>query len=640
MAVLNDLEELNQRKCCAPSLVENIFNFLIASQRHHLIVPLIQAAISAELESCSTLSTLCRGNTIQVKILSSIPRRFGQSFLKSVLVPFIASVIEEDYDYDTDTCSADDKPVRIQRVQQVMSQFMDSIRAALPSVHPVIRITAAILSDAVRAKFEDEGVLVALSGFFVLRFLCPILMQPLVAQPPVLNEAQQAALKSAKHANSTLKLFSRLLQSIANRSLLKVESMKDYSQWFEAEFEKVPGLLLELPLAASAVPLESFNDESLDLETTLRNLDNDFVPDKKAFAPLQSKPDSAEQVLSHLPCPVAAKDLLSHFSSTNSTATVAEAGRLYALLVSQDKAFDYLVEGNADNIKALCDALVYLGVHAAAPQAFNRCMELVLEGEVLLGAPFEGSLLQHFLCACFRVLLDGHWRELFQQPLEALITAGRAALIDLARLTPSEVTGLASHVDNLSRIANAFLDQFLVALNQAPIQLWQTLHFLFVFLPSQHPNFKPNCAHMLVDVFVMLVFRELPLTDITAKPSTPTLQLCLANLADLLRVTAGAFIKLEPKVFAVPSCQELITRKGQAFSDAVLAYCRNQPSVANTPRHLAPSDPKITQQTQSFQIVLRRCPNLPTYFPTDSISCLPSVTRHQMLQCLVTKNPK
>lgn len=157
--------------------VERIIVILDA---YSLALPLIRLATQQEVHSTLDYQTLFRTNSTSTKLLSAFTRIVGLPYLRELLLIVVSEIQSNKRNLEVDPSKAgegvdveESGSILISYCERIMDGVFDSLRKC--PVH--FRILASELREQVEAKFPGNG-LVAVGGFFFLRFLCPALAAP------------------------------------------------------------------------------------------------------------------------------------------------------------------------------------------------------------------------------------------------------------------------------------------------------------------------------------------------------------------------------------------------------------------------------------------------------------------------------
>lgn len=223
-------------------------------REEHLLLTLFQLALKYEVNESETFNSLLRANTAITRMMTTYTRRGpGQEYLKSTLGPCIGHVVDQDrlvleinplkvfaeiYGTLADSSgqltmerAMDDSGVqatireRSTQLQTMASEFVSAITDSIHEVPYGIRWLCSTIVCLVKEKYpdvSDTNITSLIGGFFLLRFLNPAIVTPhafmLVSKPP------------SQCARRNLTLIAKLLQSMANRHVVRSHFKEEYMQ--------------------------------------------------------------------------------------------------------------------------------------------------------------------------------------------------------------------------------------------------------------------------------------------------------------------------------------------------------------------------------------------------------------------------
>lgn len=187
---------------------------------------------SREVETSDGLSTLFRGNCPACRVMANCFKKFGSSYLRTLLAPHIQPLYNISYEIDTARLEEDaDIDVNQKNLLKLTKEILDSILSSAPDFPPQITTMCLSLRQVLNRKYPDTDLdLRAVRTVIFLRFINPAIVAPYEAcivetQPPP---------KTLRG----LKLVSKILQNIANNvEFSKEEHMLPFNDFVRAQFE-------------------------------------------------------------------------------------------------------------------------------------------------------------------------------------------------------------------------------------------------------------------------------------------------------------------------------------------------------------------------------------------------------------------
>lgn len=202
---------------------------------------LIKDAISKEIEQTDTPAGLFRGNSVATKLLSIFVRSRGIQYLQSTLGPFLnnlvtnteACVFEIEMDRLKDHEEISENTLKCKKCVEELIESLDRTEKLFPTSFREICVT---ILHSVEKKFP-EAKEIALSGFFLLRFICPALVAP--------ENEGLVDKELTKPVRRTLLLLAKILQHIANSTTMKTLVVPD-GPWVEEKNERLLSIIRNL----------------------------------------------------------------------------------------------------------------------------------------------------------------------------------------------------------------------------------------------------------------------------------------------------------------------------------------------------------------------------------------------------------
>lgn len=209
---------------------------------------LIKDVIIKEIEDTDITVGIFRSNTIATKLLSIYSRSRGLQYLQATLGPFLSNIKANPKDYvfeiEIEKLGDDDdiqeNMLKCEKCVEEIMACMERTENLFPSSFR--EICGTILYN-VEKKFP-EGKEIALSGFLLLRFICPALVSP---QSEGLTDRSLD-----KPIRRTLLLLAKTLQQIANSTAMKTIIGPD-GPWIKKTHIRLLKILQDLALYEESV---------------------------------------------------------------------------------------------------------------------------------------------------------------------------------------------------------------------------------------------------------------------------------------------------------------------------------------------------------------------------------------------------
>ncbi|MDP2438126.1 MAG: hypothetical protein Q8P67_20480 [archaeon] len=571
------------------NFAENVVGFYVSSQRPQNIIELIRTAVSIESAICQDITTFCRANTLHVKFLAFLPKTFDNNYLSSVLVPFIVTIAERDQELDVPF----DHPQAAELaavLYQLMGELLERLGASIVRLHPLIRIACHYLSVDAQKFFGHDGAIVALAGFFFLRYFSPALVLALTTL--TLTPEERAILQGAKHLAPTMRLLSRLLQTLANNSSPKETDKVHTALLFDFRpriTEFLFNLCLE-PESSAPELLEASADvaERYDAKKCLSNLS--LCIDSCTPTVLDSRldQDSSLALTTDFSAELHIADYFNMLVSHEHSIDLSSLSFLFSVFSANASAIDEILPKSPSQFDNFSKAFISLNYHCH-PSSLARNITSIIEGEMLQESPFASSLLACFVPSLFSILADQQL-SIFLPCVEAVSKAGRSALIDTARLTDQEKSSFPQHIDTLLALIAQLLQLLMGFLRSCPLPVWQAFHCMFDSIPKTYSHLQAlSPAHILFSCFLNPILEPKMMHSPEASRS-PITSIVLSSMFSVLRVMFGipSAPKLDPRIYAAASFQELMGATMATFNQNLTAW------YSSLPASLAPAQPRLS----------------------------------------------
>lgn len=183
------------------------------------ILPFLDFFIRKEIYATASAGLLFRGQNLTIKLLSLFAMHIGQQYLIEVLRPFLAELEAEErengglsfgFELDPQKLTSGDEAERqtnltnlLRWTERLLCGIFDHADV-IPM--PLLHISAFLKQCVI--KVHSDGIPFVLSGFFFLRFLCPVLVTPETL--PGLN-----ASAPTQSVRRLLVLIAKIVQNVA-----------------------------------------------------------------------------------------------------------------------------------------------------------------------------------------------------------------------------------------------------------------------------------------------------------------------------------------------------------------------------------------------------------------------------------------
>jgi len=179
--------------------------------QYQMLIPLIEVAITNEIERTSKSPTLFRDSSLATKLLSLyFFDGIGLPYLKHTVQPILDVILSSDENLEVDPTKAErsvDTAANLEKILQICQNFLNAILDSAPRLPREFHRIFEHARAEVTKKFPDMKQLV-IGGFLFLRFICPAVVTP--------HRYGLAKSAPSPKAGRTLVLISKLLQNLAN----------------------------------------------------------------------------------------------------------------------------------------------------------------------------------------------------------------------------------------------------------------------------------------------------------------------------------------------------------------------------------------------------------------------------------------
>lgn len=215
LLVAENLAVVNAVSLTAGAEQEEILSSVISIlDAYKKTMPIIKLAITTEVESTNSATTLFRGNSMSTKLMSQFTRMTGKKYLQ-ILSPLILEVAKNPANFEVDPSKAGpgaDINTNLVRLRDTVQRFLDVIVRSQDECPIPFKHISNKLQQEVLQRFPTAG-LTGVTGFIFLRFFCPYILTPeQVGLTSGLSEAQV----QEKNFRRALILISKVIQNVAN----------------------------------------------------------------------------------------------------------------------------------------------------------------------------------------------------------------------------------------------------------------------------------------------------------------------------------------------------------------------------------------------------------------------------------------
>ena len=199
-------------------LSDALFNIFSYAGKVH---PMLVALIGMEFENPSlSAATVLRSNSHLTNMFKTFSTRFGKKYYDNFLKHLVKYIQD-----NGDIGLADPPHANEKRVEKMLFTSLKNIAASYDQVPPEFKHICSILKQIAALRFNSkEAVFNAISAFFCLRFVTPILVDP--------SNFDENIKFDEKFKSSVMVPFSQLLQMPLNLTLLH-SKMQVFSKWNE-----------------------------------------------------------------------------------------------------------------------------------------------------------------------------------------------------------------------------------------------------------------------------------------------------------------------------------------------------------------------------------------------------------------------
>ncbi|KAJ3451571.1 ras gtpase-activating protein [Anaeramoeba flamelloides] len=178
-----------------------------------LSLPIIQVAISHEIERCKEPKYLFRSTDMATKLLMKYTKVYGEDFLKSSLKMMIVRLCSSDLDFEIDPFVISDEERLKQNLKNLNTHFVTLIEHMFQCVTKMpkgIKFICHFLQMKVKEKFGKSS-LISVAGFIFLRWLCPAIVSP--------HNFEIVSFIPSERSRRGLVLLSSMAQNLASKTL-------------------------------------------------------------------------------------------------------------------------------------------------------------------------------------------------------------------------------------------------------------------------------------------------------------------------------------------------------------------------------------------------------------------------------------
>lgn len=172
------------------------------------LVSLLRGLIDKEMTRSERPTELFRANTMCTRLLVSVAKVHGYSYLRMIIAPLLAEMAQNPtMDFDSTTLSDEEKTANLNNLKRMAQMFLDRITDSVALLPPLVREICAHIAEKVSIQWPESKYAVV-GGFLFLRFINPSIVTPetidLSAPPPV---------------RRGLLLITKIIQNLANNVL-------------------------------------------------------------------------------------------------------------------------------------------------------------------------------------------------------------------------------------------------------------------------------------------------------------------------------------------------------------------------------------------------------------------------------------
>ncbi|KAJ3428485.1 ras gtpase-activating protein [Anaeramoeba flamelloides] len=206
--IISIFDSNNLREFIEP-LSSDLFYFL---ESIGLSLPMIQVAISHEIERCKEPKYLFRSKDMATKLLMKYTRVYGEDFLKSSLKMIIVRLCSSDLDFEIDPFVITDEEIKKQNLKNLNTHFVTLVEHMFQCVTKMptgIKFICNFLQIKVKEKFTKSS-LISVAGFIFLRWICPTIVSP--------HNFEIVNFVPSERARRGLILLSSMVQNLASKT--------------------------------------------------------------------------------------------------------------------------------------------------------------------------------------------------------------------------------------------------------------------------------------------------------------------------------------------------------------------------------------------------------------------------------------
>jgi len=210
----------------------------------------LHSLIKREVAQTVQESTLFRTDSTCTKVIRSLMRQTALGFARDVCSEPVLKILEDPGKFNPHPKEGEDAALVEEARNGLFSLcdgFLDKIEEKAKDVPTEVLGVFSILRVMIGEAFPNS-ILTCIGGFFFLRFLCPAILSPESVE--ITAEAPQ------KEGRQVLTVFSKLVQCMSNRTLMKKDKGKEVSflnEYVEKNTPRVQAVLERLCKLPTAI---------------------------------------------------------------------------------------------------------------------------------------------------------------------------------------------------------------------------------------------------------------------------------------------------------------------------------------------------------------------------------------------------
>ncbi|KAJ6237107.1 ras gtpase-activating protein [Anaeramoeba flamelloides] len=206
-------------------------SLFIVSEYLNCTLPLIKLAITLQIMKSKSPINLFRSIDFAAKLVALYCRKHGSDYLHDTLKDIIQEIDQSNLQFEVDTFEVTNKEERRKNKKNLRLYFEKLLNRIFNSINQIpigIKIIASHIKKEVKTHF-GENELIPIASFFILRFICPVLVSP--------KEFGVISKETTSKGGRTLLLLSSLTQNMATD--VKFGENRQYLQAFNKDIEKM-----------------------------------------------------------------------------------------------------------------------------------------------------------------------------------------------------------------------------------------------------------------------------------------------------------------------------------------------------------------------------------------------------------------